>query len=327
MPLHLTPGPVLAASAFNWTPDIVRAERPTAAIAVGIVADGITDTIEIEPGQTFRGFPTSTEAELDAFREALTAEGGRVSIVGASLDDVTPRGERLTDDEREAFLVPQLRAAHRIGAEAVRLPIGQAGSVLLRRVLPLLHELDLTILEEIQGQQTPQSPATHEALDLIADLDDERLGVLVDCSMFMPALPPSYLEVMRAGGIPESLAGLLENDWRSPDTHAAVVGLLRTGGVPPLVHTLYMNLLVRFGRSDVSVIRPILPLVGAFHLKFWDLDDTDARVSAPLRDLARELGSQFSGTLCSEWGGHEWLDEADPTDMTRRHLALAREIF
>ena len=68
----------------------------------------------------------------------------------------------------------------------------------------------------------------------------------------------------------------------------------------------------------------ILPLVGAFHLKFWDLDDADGRVSAPIRDLGAVLaGSDFAGTLCSEWGGHEWLD-ADAADMTRRHLALAR---
>jgi hypothetical protein len=101
-----------------------------------------------------------------------------------------------------------------------------------------------------------------------------------------------------------------------------VIALLRSGDVPPAVHTLYMNLLVRFGRSDVSVIRPILSSVGAFHLKFWDLDDTDSRVSAPLHDLSRELAAGFAGTLCSEWGGHEWLDD-DPTEMTRRHLALA----
>ena len=86
-----------------------------------------------------------------------------------------------------------------------------------------------------------------------------------------------------------------------------------------------MNLLVRFGRSHASDLRDILPLVGAIHLKFWDLDDADGRVSAPIRDLGAELArSGFTGTLCSEWGGHEWLVDADAADMTRRHLALAR---
>ena len=67
-----------------------------------------------------------------------------------------------------------------------------------------------------------------------------------------------------------------------------------------------------------------MPLVGAFHLKFWDLDDTGGRVSRPIRDLGAELArTDFRGTLCSEWGGHEWLDD-DATRTTRAHLALAR---
>jgi len=191
--------------------------------------------------------------------------------------------------------------------------------------VPLLHELDLTYFEEIQGQQTPDAPATAAALDVLDALGDPRVRVLVDISMLMPSLPPSYLEMMAAAGLPAELVGRLATEWRSPETHAAVIDLLRSGGVPPHVHTPFMNLLVRFGRSDAAVIRPILPLVGAFHLKFWDLDDTDGRVSNPIRDLGDELArTTFVGTLTTEWGGHEWLEGETPTDMTRRHLALAR---
>jgi hypothetical protein len=86
-----------------------------------------------------------------------------------------------------------------------------------------------------------------------------------------------------------------------------------------------MNLVIRFGRSDASELKGILPLVGAFHLKFWDLQDTDGRVSLPLKQLGRLLGEEgFAGTLTSEWGGHEWLQD-DPTVMTRRHLELAKD--
>ena len=47
------------------------------------------------------------------------------------------------------------------------------------------------------------------------------------------------------------------------------------------------------------------------------------RVSQPLHDLGSLLrGTGFTGTLTSEWGGHEWLQD-DPTEMTRSHLALA----
>ncbi|WP_332759468.1 restriction endonuclease subunit R [Pseudarthrobacter sp.] len=312
----------LCASSFNWTPEITAARRTAQDIVTGI-ADSVTKTIELEPGLLWRSFPAPQHAEVDALRDSLAAKGGSVSIVGASLDDFTSPTARRSPQERLDFLVPQLRAAHRVGASGVRLPIGQAGTDLLALVQPLLHELDLVLYEEIQGQQSPQNPAVAPALEAIAGLADDHVRVLVDISMLMPALPVSYLEELRRGGVPPELLARLEEDWRDPATHDAVTALLRSGQVPPRIHTLFMNLLIRFGRSDAADLQGILPLVGAFHLKFWDLDDDGGRVSQPLRDLGSLLARNgFAGTLTSEWGGHEWL-QYGPTDITRRHLALA----
>lgn len=322
--ITLPTGWTMAASAFNWTPEVIRSDRPAPDIAIGIVSDGVASVIELEPGQMWRSFPETTDPETDAFHDALSAAGGSVSIVGASLDDWLSTSRRRSDAERFAFLHSQLHAANRVGAKGVRLPIGQAGEPLLRELIPALHELDLVLYEEIGAQQTPSAPGTDKALDTIARVDDSRVRVLVDTSMLMPSLPPSYLELLRHGGVPEDMMSRLATDWQDPATHEAVIDLLRSGGVPPHVHTTYMNLLVRFGRSRAGDLRPIIPLVGAVHLKFWDLDDDGGRVTQPVHDIAAELASAgFTGSLCSEWGGHEWLDD-DPTDMTRGHLALAR---
>ena len=151
----------LAASAFNWTPDVIRAERAAPDIAVGIVADGIAPVIELEPGQLWRSFPASADAEVDALRRDLDArrrqrehrrgEPRRLARPGAA----THRG-RATGLPRFPSCTPRAAWAR----PAVRLPIGQAGEPLLRRLLPTLHELDLVLYEEIQGQQTPDSPTT-----------------------------------------------------------------------------------------------------------------------------------------------------------------------
>lgn len=312
----------LAASAFNWSSEIVRAERAAPEIATSIAADGIASVIEVELGQLWRSFPVPTDAEAEALREALAAVGGRVSIVGASIDDWELPARRRSDAERLAFLLPQLRAAHRLGAAGLRLPVGQAGPALLADLLPHLHELDLVLFEEAQGHQTPRAQSA--PYDAIAALDDPHVRLLIDISMLMPELPPTYLDRLQAGGIPAELLTRLTEEWRDPATHDAVITLLRSGGVPASVHTLYMDMLVRFGRSDASDLRAALPLVGAFHLKFWDLDDSDSRISGPIRTLAGELaGHDFTGTFTSEWGGLEWLDD-DAGEMTRAHLALAR---
>ena len=316
-------GWMLAASGFNWTPEIIERERSAHDITVGIVAEGVASIVEIEAGQVWRGFPAPGSAEVDALRDGLEAVGGRVGIVGGSIDDWQSPTRRRTDAERLTFVRPQLEAAHRAGALGIRLPIGQAGPALLDELLPLLHELELTLFEEVQGQQTPQSPAHRAACEEIARRDDPRLRFVIDISMLMPSLPPSYLERLAAGGVPADLVRRLGDEWLEPATLDAVLALLGSGGVPPAVHTLYMDLLIRFGRSGIDELRGILPYTSAVHLKFWDLDDEGGRVSQPIRDLAAALApAGFAGTLTSEWGGHEWLD-ADPTATTRAHLALA----
>ncbi|WP_426322312.1 hypothetical protein [Microbacterium sp. E-13] len=314
----------LSASAFNWTPEVIRAARTAEDIAVAVVTEGVSRTLEIEAGQVWRTFPEPASAEVDRLAERLAAVGGAVTIVGASLDDWALPARRRTAAERLRFLEPQLRAASRLGARGVRVPFGQAGPELLRLVQPVLAELGVILFEEIQGQQTLDSPAVAANLALLEDLADPRIRVLIDISMLMPSLPPTYLEQLRAGGVEEPLVRRLEHEWRAPETHAAVLSALREGRVPPPVHTLFMNLLVRFGRSEVRDLEPLLPLTAGVHLKFWDLDDADGRVSRPIADIGGALRrSGFTGTLTSEWGGHEWLD-ADSATMTRAHLDLAR---
>ncbi|WP_382303704.1 DUF6379 domain-containing protein [Herbiconiux sp. UC225_62] len=320
----LPAGWTLGVSTFNWTPEVLLAERPAHEIVVDVARRGIAQTMELEAGQVWRSFPVPSPAEVEALRDDLAASGASIAVVGLNLDEWSSPTRRRSEQERYDFLVPQIEAAHQVGATGVRLPIGQAGPDLQRRLLPLLHDRGLTLFEEVQGQQTPPSPAHREACEAIVDLNDPRLRFVVDISILMPALPESYLVELEAGGVPAELIARLRDEWRDPATHDAVVGLLRSGGVPPAVHTLYMDLLIRFGRSEVGDLAEILPFTGAVHLKFWDLDDESERVSRPIRELAGALAATgFTGTLASEWGGHEWLDD-DPTEITRGHLALAR---
>src|SRR6478609_5725740 len=134
----------LCASSFNCSPEITAARRTAQDIVTGI-ADSVTKTIELEPGLLRRSFPAPEDAEVDRLRDSLAAKGGRVSIVGASLDDFTSPTDRRSLQERLDFMVPQLSAASRVGARGIRLPIGQAGTELLTLLQPLLHELELVL--------------------------------------------------------------------------------------------------------------------------------------------------------------------------------------
>ena len=59
----------------------------------------------------------------------------------------------------------------------------------------------MVLYEEIQGQQSLDVPAVAANLELLHELDDPRIRALVDISMLMPSLPPSYLDELRAGEV------------------------------------------------------------------------------------------------------------------------------
>jgi hypothetical protein len=316
----------LSASTFNWTREIQRA----LVTPVDIVSEAaaLSPVIELELGQLLRSFPSPDPAELARISCVVATRSSRVSIVGASLDEWTSTSERRTTDERAEFLRPQLRAAKALGAQGVRLPFGQPDRALLETLAPTLVDLDLVLYQEIQGQQVPGSPGYNESITTIDALNDPHLRVLLDSSMLMPSLPTTYVEALAESGVPPRVVAAVSQDWSSPDTATLVRQTLEDGLVPQSAMPLFITLLVRFGRATVDDLAPLLPYVGAVHLKFWDLDDSDGRVSGPVRDLAVALKERaFTGTLCSEWGGHDWLVDEDPAAMTAAHLGMVRSIL
>ena len=320
---------VLAASSFNWTRDILRAFESPLDIVAGTVETQVCPVLEIEAGQCFRSFPSMDPHEVGQMRHSVEAAGARVSIVGLGLDDWLTPTERRTERERAAYLTPQLRAAKQLGAFGVRLPFGQPSRPLLVELLPLLHELDLVLYQEIQGSQGPGTAGYDDAMDTLDSLDDSRLGIVLDTSMVTPRLPMSYLEALGRADLPAGLLERVTTEWGSPETTAAVRDCLAAGQVPPHAMALYMTMVFRFGTWTVGDLEPFLPHVGAVQLKFWDLDDADGRVTRPIAELGVALDRHgFAGTLCSEWGGHDWWDGPEAaTEMTLKHLDLVADVL
>ena len=314
------------ASAFNWTPEVIRAERPAPDIAVGIVADGVASMIEIEPGQLWRSFPESADAEVDALRPASRRSAGRsASSARASMTGL-PRGAAAPTMSDSRSCSPSSAPRIGVGATGVRLPIGQAGEPLLRQLLPTLHELDLVLFEEIQGQQTPDSPGGARAID-----DDRRHRRSAACGCSSTSACScrrcrrATSSELRAGGVHGALLAAARVRLARPrDRSTRWSTLLRSGGVPPAVHTMLhepAGALRTIGcrgppRHPPARRRVPSQVLGPRRHRRPGV--------APIRDLGAELaGTGFTGTLTSEWGGHEWLDD-DPATMTRAHLTLAR---
>ena len=249
----LPAGWVLSASAFNWTPEMIAGERDAVDIAVGIVEDGLASVIEAEPGQLWRSFPSRSEADAAIFGDAWPRPAVASASSGASLDDWSAAGHAPHEAERLAFLLPQIadRApARRCGRAAADRP-GRPTAA-RTRAAGAARDRPHAVRRD-PGSQTPDSPQAGAAIDQIAGIDDPHVRLLVDICDAHAFAAAELSRAARGGG-------------RAGGAHRRAAA--SSGATPPRgrdrrcccdraacrhrVHTLYMNLLVRFGRSDAA---------------------------------------------------------------------------
>jgi hypothetical protein len=317
--------PAWIVTLFSFTGTLLKARQGPDAILAAVLDAGLSRRLEIDAPQHFRSYPALDGAELDRTREILERYGARLNVLGCYHDASPAPGVFLSYSQSVARLERQIRAARRLGAWGVRVGLGFVPEPVLTALVPVLEANDIVWVEEVQGPCRPDSEQLLRRLDLVEHLASGHVRFLIDLSLCMPRLPTSYVAALHRYGAAPALVDRLQEAWNGAD-HDAVTALLRAelaGSVSTQLASLFVAPLTRFGCGTVADWRWFLPNVAAVHLKYWDLDDSDGAVSTPIRDLRSALADiGFPGTFCSEWGGHEWLPDADPLAMTLGHRRL-----
>ena len=226
------------ASAFNWTPEMI-ARRPGCRRHRGRASSRTASPrrSKSEPGTAVALLPGARAKRMSTiFGDRLTAAGGRVSIVGASMDDWLAAGHPRA--RRRAVRVPP-------APDRDRAPLGARGRAAADRpggpnrcssaLLPILHETGLDAVRRDPGSQTPGSPRARRARSTrSSSIDDPHVRLLRGHQMFMPSLSPRAISrVLRggrcAGGAHRRAAGPVARPGHRGRRRST---LLRSGGVP-----------------------------------------------------------------------------------------------
>ncbi|WP_395400113.1 hypothetical protein ACHMXB_16685 [Arthrobacter sp. UC242_113] len=323
--------PEWAFTMFSLTTELLRAERSPDELLRSAVEAGLCTAIEADAPQHFRGYPwaggqpdAQALAERCEFRALAEALGIRLTLLGIYNDSALRRDRVMTPQESVDYIDGQLAAASAMGFEGARIAFGLAPEILA----PLAERAEhhgVLLLQEVQGGIRPDGESFQRQLAAIDRIGSRQLGFVFDLSACMPALPVSYLEALRQEGVPRCAVDYLEAEWHGSTPQSLKAGLDAALGDAQLTGAARARLSMvfgRFGNTTVAEWREFLPLVRGVHLKYWDLEDRDGRVSGPIGELRRELAAAgYAGAVTSEWGGHEWLD-IDPIGMARGHRRL-----
>ncbi|MEU6413674.1 TIM barrel protein [Microbispora sp. NPDC046933] len=295
-----------------------------------VAAAGIGPGIEIVASQTIRTYPVVTDEFVREWHEAFDRHGFAPSSFGANLDMGRRRDRDMTLDEEFEFTAAQFRSARALGFPLVR--IQSAKPELIRRLMPLAEELDLTLGWEIHAPLGPNSPQVVRIRELYDEIASPRLGFVADFSSTMHSMSPTLLRGLTKKGLaPEDLARLQEiwaKDSGINERHAEFVDYLRSRGIAPESLGSFARLAFNMhGHVDPREWADIMPQIVHVHAKFYDIDENGDEPAIDYPAIVREfVTGGYSGFFSSEWEGHAFadLDEADPVDLVRRQHDLIR---
>jgi sugar phosphate isomerase/epimerase len=291
---------------------------------------GIGPGIEIVASQTLRTYPLVTDGFVREWRDAFDRHGFVPSSLGANLDMGRRRDRDMTLDEEYEFTVAQFRSARALGFPLVR--IQSAKPELIRRLMPVAEELDLTLGWEIHAPLGPHSPKVVEIRELYEEIGSPRLGFVADFSSTMHAMSPTILRKLgRMGLAPRDLDRLQEiwaTDADINARHGEFVEYLHSRDIAPESLGSFARLAFNMhGHVDPREWADIMPRIVHVHAKFYDIDEAGDEPAIDYPELVRVfVEGGYSGFFSSEWEGHAFadLDEADPVDLVRTQHDLIR---
>jgi hypothetical protein len=241
------------------------------------------------------------------------------------------RDRDMTPDEEFEFTVTQFRSAHALGFPLVR--IQSAKPELIRRLLPVAEELDLTMGWELHAPLGPNSPKVLEIRETYAEIDSPRLGFVADFSATMHAMSPTILRKLGKMGLGAEELDRLQEIWATDADinarHGEFVEYLHSRGIAPESLGSFARLAFNMhGHVDPAEWADIMPQIKHVHAKFYDIDENGDEPAIDYPAIVREfVRGGYSGFLSSEWEGHAFaeLGEVDPLLLVRKQHDLIRQ--
>lgn len=321
----------LGLTLYSLTSEWAAGRYDLAGLLDAVDTAGIGPGIEIVASQTLRTYPLVTDEFVREWRDAFDRHGFVPSSFGANLDMGRRRERDMTPDEEYEFTVAQFRSARALGFPLVR--IQSAAPELIRRLMPVAEELDLTLGWEIHAPIGPNSPKVMAIRELYDEIDSPRLGFVADFSSTMHAMAPTTLrKLAKMGGLTPDDLDRLQQIWATDadinTQHGEFVGYLRSRDIAPESLGSFARLAFNMhGKVDPREWADIMPRIVHVHAKFYDIDESGNEPAIDYPELVRVfVEGGYSGFFSSEWEGHAFADlgEADPLDLVRKQHDLIR---
>ena len=287
------------------------------------------DGVELVPIMTPPcSYPVATEAEIAAWRELMQKYGTRPtcldSIIAVGADAKIPFAHPGADyDEQVQLMQDELTLCHQLGFYLMRIPVGYGVRMdVIEHVLPMAEELGITLGLEIHVPMTITGEKVQSYLEFIARTGTKFACLIPDMAIFATALPTRLVDkTLRAGADAAATERICAH-------YAAGESLdgLDAPGCEELLAFARRNV-----PSRVEELPDILPYVGHFHAKFYDVDETLTEHGIRFDRVVPLLQKAgWDGYLNSEFEGQRMYPQGETCDeieQVRRQHAMVQKLL
>ncbi len=320
----------LGTTLFSFTNEYLNLEYSFEDLVAQVAARGLGPGIEIIGFSHVRGFPRVSDEFAGRFRELMAEHRLTPTCLSVNADVAIRRGTIMNDEQAAAYFEPQLRAAAKLGFPVVRTQLA-AGPGALERLLPLAEKLQIRLGPEVHAPWTLTAPVIVAYREMYERLKSPFLGFIPDFGASARALPPSYLDYLRRGGMPADLQALAVDIWKGPgdaqwkrDEFGRLAAARRAD--PSAISGLSVMFSILSPQSPRAWLE-IMHQVIHVHGKFYDFDATGYEPSIAYEELLPVfVEGGYRGYLSSEWEGHMY-SQGSGLEAVQKHHALCKRIL
>ena len=320
----------LGTTLFSCTNEYLRLEYSFEQLLEQVALRKLGPGVELVGFSHIRGFPEVSDAFADRFRELMALHGLKPTCLSVNADMGIRRGTWMTDEQAAEYFAPQLRAAAKLGFPVVRTQLAAPPAV-LERLLPLIEELGLKVGPEVHAPWSVSSPVVVGYREMYERLKSPLLGFVPDFGASARALPPTYLEYLRAAGMPADLQELAVGIWNGPgeaqwkrDQFSRLAAERRAD--PSAVSGLSVMFSILSHQSPREWLE-IMDRIIHVHCKFYDFDPQGSEPAIPYEELLPVfVEGGYRGAMSSEWEGHMY-QLGSGLEAVQKHHALCRRIL
>ena len=292
--------------------------------------DNSVEGVEFLPDQLMHGAPHPTEATLNEWDRLCSEYNVTPVIADVFLNTNLYKNRELTKKECVDLLIDEIKLAHRLGMNQIRL-VSMTPGFVLEPLIPYCEKYNVRMGLEIHAGLSFDKQKTKDYIAEMKRLNSPYIGLVIDTGIFCKRVPRVMENYCKALGTSQEPIDVVNALFASGKDGRAVYG--PDGNfIPELAATLksgpdhmYAHFADGYEHEPLSVLDELMPYIFHVHFKLFEMTE-DGEYSVDYKEILQYLHDHdYDGYVATEYEGNRWTIPGKP--MQEKEQVIAHQKY